>query len=123
MSERTGIYLSDEDRDRLRSEAIAAGFQGLEATAAKNEEKIRALVPIALLLAERYNDVTVSEVRWVADELDLIGADENLSYLGAVMKRAGLVNTGRTRRSFIPVTHAIRQTVWRHPDGGQRSML
>lgn len=98
--------------------ALDSGMAALAATAAANAEKIAELIPVAKSLAQAaYPDgVTVSDLRVEAERRHILSGNEKgreLSYLGAVMKRAGLVNTGETRRSELESTHGIRQVVWR----------
>jgi len=82
----------------------------------KNETLIRQLVPIARELASGNKDgITVSDVRQVALERGILTGNEHrnqLSCLGQVCRRAGLVSLGTTRRSDLEVTHGIHQTVW-----------
>lgn len=99
--------------------ATEVGLEALAKTAAraKNAALIATLVPVARELAGAagFEGVTVSHLREVAiDRGILTGAEQGrtLSFLGAVMKAAGLLNTGRRRRSHLRVTHGIAQTVW-----------
>lgn len=100
--------------------AYQAGQEALARSEAKNEATIEKLVPIAralAFLAQEGNEdgITVSELRLAGMEKDLINGlvkDRRLSYLGAVMRRAGLRNTGRRRRSRLVKTHGNLQTVW-----------
>jgi hypothetical protein len=84
---------------------------------AEKRDALETLAPIARELATRAGEhgVTVSDLRLVAVRLGLIpqkGDGRALSYLGAVMKAAGLVASGRTRRSDIAGSHGNRHTVW-----------
>jgi hypothetical protein len=80
---------------------------------------IRMLVPLATELAQRVGQVgiTVADLRAEAERRGLFKPglntrDRSLSYLGAVMKAAGLVATDRTRRSFIPQSNGNLLRVW-----------
>lgn len=44
------------------------------------------------------------------------GNERELSYLGGVMRKAGLVATGRRVRSEMPHKHGNWRSVWVHPD-------
>lgn len=115
-------------RDPVGTEALPlfadparrAGEEALARAEAKNEETIQQLIPIARSLAwlayeQGEEGITVSDLRLAGMEKDLIDGtvkDRSLSYLGAVMKRAGLRNTGRRRRSGLEKTHGNLQTVW-----------
>jgi hypothetical protein len=83
----------------------------------RRAEAIEALAPIARDLAIRAGEhgVTVSDLRLAAVQRGLLpqkGTGRALSYLGAVMRAAGLVASGRTRRSDIAGSHGNRHTVW-----------
>jgi 5'(3')-deoxyribonucleotidase len=77
---------------------------------------IESLVPIAQELAgANKNGVTISDVRIAAEVRGVLTGEETareLSALGQVMRRAGLVNVGTTRRSELEVTHGVHQIVW-----------
>lgn len=98
---------------------IRAGMQALDKTASKHDADIVRLVPLAEVIALKAgrSGVTTSDLRIFAVQRGLLTGEEkgkSLSWLGAVMKRARLVNTGATRRSPIGRTHGIRQVVWVH---------
>lgn len=82
----------------------------------RNEDLMKALEPVARDLARNNGDgITVTDVRREALEQGILTGDESpgrLSILGHVMRRAGLVHVGTSRRSDLDVTHGIRQTVW-----------
>lgn len=82
----------------------------------KNEQLLRALAPIARELAAGNRDgITVTDIRIEAEARGILTGEEHphqLSALGHVCRRAGLVNTGQVRRSVLEVTHGINQTVW-----------
>lgn len=88
----------------------------------KHSLDIRMLVPLATELAERVGQVglTVADLRAEAERRGLFRPglntrDRSLSYLGNVMKAAGLVATDRTRRSFLPQSNGNRHVVWLAP--------
>jgi hypothetical protein len=90
--------------------------------AAKHAEEIERLVPVVrrLALAQGSYGVTVSDLRFVAAREGLVpnvGIGRQLSYLGAVMRAAGLTPTGERRRSIVPQAHGNLNTVWRVPEG------
>lgn len=96
------------------------GLAALERTAAKNQALIETLVPLAQELAKKAGEtgVTVADLRITAVQRGLLTGEEKgraLSFLGAVMKRAGLQATYELRRSQIPATHGIRNRVWVRP--------
>ena len=78
------------------------------------------LVPLARELAEKAGEygVTVADLRIYAVNRGYLTGQESgrqLSYLGSVMRHAGLVATDRWRRSQIPKSHGNAQVVWRSP--------
>lgn len=79
---------------------------------------IARLVPLAVELAERAgsNGVRVENLRLAAVQRGVLTGEERgrrLSFLGVVMKRAGLVNTGRYERSrTIKRAHGNLGAVW-----------
>ena len=90
--------------------------------ASRHALDIRLLVPLATELAQRVGAVglTVADLRAEAERRGLFKPglntrDRSLSYLGAVMKAAGLVATDRTRRSFIPHSNGNLLRVWTTP--------
>ena len=103
--------------DRSRPSATDIGLARLADTTERNQDMIAALVPLVLELAANAPDgVTVTNLRRYAVLQGVLTGDEkNLHFLGSVMRRAGLVNDGETRRSDLGVTHGIRQVVWRLP--------
>jgi hypothetical protein len=83
----------------------------------KHWPEIQRLRPLVLELAEKAGEsgITVSDVRLYAVHRNLLTGSErgrSLSWMGALMKAAGLVPTDRTRRSEIAKSHANRHTVW-----------
>jgi hypothetical protein len=94
--------------------------RGLEKSASNKEDLILRLVPLARELAGKagLSGVTVHDVRIVAVQRGLLTGEEKgrqLSFLGAVMKRAGLVATSEMRRSPVPKSHGNLGRVWRQP--------
>lgn len=92
-----------------------------ESGTSEHETEIQLLIPIAQRLAREagVSGVTVADVREEAARKGLIpplGKGRSLSYLGALMKRAGLVATDRTRRSHIEGSNGNRQTVHIAPE-------
>lgn len=88
-----------------------------ESGTGEHETEITLLIPIAQRLAREAGaqGVTVADVREEAARKGLIpplGKGRSLSYLGALMKRAGLVATDQTRRSHIEGSNGNRGTVW-----------
>lgn len=89
--------------------------------AAGHGRDIERLVPIARELAERPGGVTVGDLRLEAVARGVLtGAEQGrkLSYLGAVMKAAGLVATGMRRRSSVERSHGNLHMIWRKAHGG-----
>lgn len=99
-------------------------FAPLRKTAAKNEEAIAALVPIAreLAAAAGSDGITVHDLRVAAQSAGYIKRqntrDRSRSYLGAVMVAAGLRATDRHRRANHPElahSHGNLARVWVAP--------
>jgi hypothetical protein len=74
------------------------------------------LIPLARELArKRVAGITVSDLRVAAVSRGLLTGQETgrrLSFLGAVMKRAGLSNTGNWRRSDVEQSHGNLNAIW-----------
>lgn len=92
-----------------------------EQAASEHEDELRLLIPIAQRLAADAGaeGVTVADVREEAARKGIIpalGKGRSLAYLGALMRRAGLVATDRTRRSHIEGSNGNRQTVHIAPE-------
>jgi hypothetical protein len=106
------------------SAAVQADLWSQPADAAtKHQLDIRMLVPLATELASRVGlvGITVADLRAEAERRGLFRPglntrDRSLSYLGAVMRSAGLVATDRTRRSFIPHSNGNLCRVWLAPE-------
>lgn len=96
--------------------SLQLGFDALDSTAAKHRAEIEALVPLALELARKAgpDGITVSDLRVTATQRGLIGESRGRSHswLGAVMKAAGLTPTDRYRRSDVPASHANLHRVY-----------
>lgn len=116
----TSTATSNAPRRRHSLTAGQLGARSLAATAAKNEHKIRQLVPLAELLAFAAGPegIIVGDLREAAvTKKYLTGREtrEELCFLGAVMRRAKLVNTGRSQRSKVKKTHGNPNLTWVHP--------
>ena len=102
-------------------DSFQLGFEALERAAARDDRRslIEKLVEIAQGLARvRPEGLTIADVRGEAARRQLLPAKakgRELSFLGAVMKRAGLVSTEEFRRSDIDASHGNVQRVWRRP--------
>lgn len=85
--------------------------------ASRHQAAIALLVPLAQELAHRAGShgITVADLRIVGAQRGLLpnaGEGRQLSYLGAVMKAAGLRATKDLRRSVVPETHGNIGRVW-----------
>jgi hypothetical protein len=99
------------------TDALQLGLDALERTVPKHETEIRLLIPVAQELAKRAGPagITVGNLRLAAVHRGIISGFEvgrRLSYLGAVMKRAGLKPTDHTRRSSVGRSHGNLHRVW-----------
>jgi hypothetical protein len=86
---------------------------------------IERLVPIARELAEkaRGHGVTIADVRIAAVNRGILTGDESgrrLSFLGVVMRKAGLTATNEYRRSHITKSHGNPHRVFVLPEYSQR---
>lgn len=104
------------------SSSLQLGFTALEQTAARDEHRalIAQLIPIAQGLARMAGarGVTVADVRTEAVRQCILPASSRgrqLAFLGAVMKRAGLVSTEDFRRSDVDASHGNLHRVWKAP--------
>jgi hypothetical protein len=97
--------------------SIEIGREARDAHAAKRKAKVAALVPLARELARETGEgITVSDLRRYALERGLLTGTEKgreLSYLGVVMKAAGLISDGSFRRSDIASAHGVANLIWR----------
>ena len=87
--------------------SLQLGFTALDQAARKHALDIARLVPLARELAARAgpDGLCVSDLRIVATQRGLLhvrARGRELSYLGAVLKAAGLKATDRYRRSDVP---------------------
>lgn len=94
--------------------------QFAEQAASEHEDEIQKLIPIAQRLAAAAGDegTTVADVRSEAVKLGILpplGEGRSLSYLGALMRRAGLRATNKTRRSHVEGSHQNRHVCWTLP--------
>lgn len=96
-------------------------------TAAERKADVEAwlerLVPLARDLAVKAgtSGVTVADLRHFAEDPSrglMTGAESRTrgSYLGQVMRRAGLVETGQYRRSTVAKSHRNLHAVWVAPE-------
>jgi len=105
----------------MSDSSLQLGFQALEETAAReaHQRLLAQLVPIAQGLARmRPEGITVADVRREAARYGLVpasGPGRELSFLGAVMRRAGLVGTEEFRRSDVDASHGNLHRVWKRP--------
>lgn len=90
---------------------------------ARDSERLQAL---AVELAQKAgrNGVCVSDLRIAAVNRGLLTGEERgrrLSFLGAVMRKAGLVSTGQYRRSDIPKAHGNLGLIWVAPEYAEQA--
>jgi hypothetical protein len=88
---------------------------------ARHEATVAKLVPLALELAHRagVEGITVANLRLAAVQRGILTGTESgrqLSYLGAVLRRAGLVKTGGYRRSHLEQSHGNLHAVHVAPE-------
>lgn len=99
--------------------ARVEGTTAREMAVGANATQIEKLIPVAQALVRgKPKGITVTDLRLRAIELRLLTGKEvgrELSYLGGVMKRAGLRATDEYRRSELRSTHGIPQRVWVEP--------
>lgn len=98
--------------------SLQLGFDALDQTAARHAGEIARLVPLAkkLAWAAGSEGCTVADLRHAATLAGLLTGRERgreLSFLGAVMKAAGLTATQEWRRSSIPASHGNLHRVFR----------
>lgn len=97
-----------------------------EYTPAHRKRDIQRLIPLARELATKAGPagITVSNLRFVAVSRGLLTGEETgrrLSFLGSVMKAAGLENTGIYRRSDITKAHGNLNAIHVLPMHKQRA--
>ena len=93
------------------------GLEGLDRAAERKTDILRRLVDIAQGLARirGADGVTVADVRVEAVRQCILQEKpkgRELAFLGAVMKRAGLVATEEFRRSDVAGSHGNLHRVW-----------
>lgn len=98
------------------TEQLALGLAARDKAAAKHEQEIATLIPLALELAKKAHPepIIVADLRLTAVQRGLLPAESKgraLSWLGAVMPRAGLVPRGY-RRSHLNKSHGNIQQSW-----------
>lgn len=98
--------------------STARGMSALADTAAKHRSEIECLIPLARELAQKAGPagITVSDLRLYAVQRGLLTGQERgreLSYLGAVMRAAGLTATDEYRRSDIGKSHGNLHRAYR----------
>jgi len=81
------------------------------------DRDIERLVPVAIELATKAgrHGVTIADLRITAVNRGLLTGEERgrrLSFLGVVMKKAGLRSTNEFRRSSIEKSHGNPHIVW-----------
>jgi hypothetical protein len=96
----------------MTATAYQLSLLGIDRAAKSHPAELKRCVEIARRLALR-GPITIDDVRREAGLLE--GRGRSLSYLGAVMKCAGLKPTGQYVRSELPVTHGNLRQVWRLP--------
>lgn len=95
------------------------GFEALERAAAREDRRslIVKLVEIAQGLSRmRPEGVTVADVRQEAARQCILKREvkgREYAFLGAIMKRAGLVSTEEFRRSDVDASHGNLHRVWK----------
>jgi hypothetical protein len=103
--------------DDLARESTDIGLAALENSSRReaNETALNMLEPLARDLAFEAGPqgVTVADLREAAEDKG-VALPKTLASLGCVMRRAGLITTGRTRRSHIIESHGNLQVVWLH---------
>lgn len=94
--------------------------------ASKHSHRITLLVPVAKELARKagQSGVTVADLRLAAVQRGLLSGNEKgreLSYLGSVMRAAGLVGTDQFRRSVIERSHGNLHRLFVEPLAERRT--
>lgn len=99
------------------SDSLQLGLEGLDRAAALKTDIVRRLIEIAQGLARvRPEGVTVADVRQEAVRQCILKREakgREYAFLGAVMKRAGLVSTEEFRRSDVDASHGNLHRVWK----------
>jgi hypothetical protein len=105
-----------------RSE-LQLGFDSLEAAAARAERQrlLEKLVPLAQELAQRAGraGITVANLRHAAARIGLLPRkgkkQRDLSFLGAVLRKAKLIGTDHWRRSDVSGSHGNPHKIYVAP--------
>lgn len=121
IAQRLGLdFYNAETGRRMEVEELRIGdpeitYAGTESFG-RTEALINSLVPVMQDLAKgNSNGVTVSDLRLEARKRGILTGEETgseLSCLGQVPKRAGLVHFDTTRRSEIDSSHGKWHTIW-----------
>lgn len=94
-------------------------FAPRQRAASRHSHEVARLVPLARQLAfDSAVGITISKLRLAALERGYLTGHETgrqLSYLGAVMRAAGLRATDRWERSAIEQSHGNLNRVWDYP--------
>jgi hypothetical protein len=92
--------------------------RGQQRSAAKHRAEIDRLLPMVKELVAQRGSITVDDIRLEGSRRNLLNLHSEgraLSFLGVLMREAGLVSTGQRVRSHIPATHGNLRSVWRLP--------
>lgn len=99
------------------SDSLQLGLEGLDRAAEHKTEIIGRLVAIAQGLSRvQPAGVTIADVRGEAVRQCILKPEakgREYAFLGAIMKRAGLVSTEEFRRSDVDVSHGNLHRVWK----------
>src|SRR5437660_4656339 len=99
--------------------SLQLGFEAMERAAARDDRRslVDKLLAIAQGLARvRPEGVTIADVRFEAVRQCILKREakgREYAFLGAVMKRAGLMSTEEFRRSDVDVSHGNLHRVWK----------
>lgn len=113
---------ANPERPKSRKQPDAAQIDAWAAlSGTEHDAEIALLIPIAQRLAREAGaeGVTIADIRDAAARkgiLPPLGEGRSLSYLGSLCKRAGLVASGRSRRSTIDGAHGNLNTIWVAPE-------
>lgn len=91
------------------------GREGLAKAEQHQARLIEQLIPIVHDLAQRLGEITMTDVRKEAIRLGVLTGYESGnvgSGFGSLMRKAGLTNTGRLRKSDLNSTHGRHQVIW-----------
>ncbi len=113
---------SSAPKPKSRKQPDAAQIDAWAAlSGTEHDTELALLIPIAQRLAREAGTegVTIADVREEAARRNILpplGKGRSLSYLGSLLRRAGLTATDRTRRSTIDGAHGNRNTIWVAPE-------